>query len=191
MNIFGRLIPWWAFALAGIAVGGLLAGMAQQQRVSGIKTEFADYKTAQAALWAKQARLTADALTEARAKDDEIERQRRALETTITNNAKEAFDAEKKHSDDLAAAERVADGLRGQLRTIARGYAGLRDKAASDAAAAANLAPASAAVGVLVDLYERCDSRAGKVADFADRSYAAGQRCERDYDAAYNALRGR
>jgi len=51
LNIFGRLIPGWAIALAAAIVGALIAAGAQQMRVSALKAEHAEYKAEQAALW--------------------------------------------------------------------------------------------------------------------------------------------
>jgi hypothetical protein len=41
---------------------------------------------------------------------------------------------------------------------------------------------------VLTELYQRCDERTGKIAAFADAAHAAGQRCQRDYDTAREAM---
>jgi hypothetical protein len=59
--------------------------------------------------------------------------------------------------------------------------------AAARAAAAAGSAPAGDPIGVLADVLVRADDRAAVLADFADRSRAAGLACER----SYNALRRR
>lgn len=50
-------------------------------------------------------------------------------------------------------------------------------------AAAAGSAPTGDPIGVLADVLVRADDRAAVLADFADRSRAAGLACERSYDA--------
>ncbi len=55
--------------------------------------------------------------------------------------------------------------------------------AAARAAAAAGSAPAGDPIGVLADVLVRADDRAAVLADFADRSRAAGLACERSYEA--------
>ena len=127
MNFFGRLIPWWAFVAAGAVAGALLAGMVQQLRVAGIKTEFADYKTAQAELWRQQAEMTN------KVKDAvEAERQAKAADVAAldTRIAKEREDAS-------AETER-------RLRGIAAGTVRVRYVAGSCPAASPVPATASA-----------------------------------------------
>lgn len=79
---------------------------------------------------------------------------------------------------DAAAAGAAADGLRAALdrfRAAAR--------AAEGAGAAQRGASADATIGVLSDMLEELDRRAGIYAETADVAHAAGMTCERSFDA--------
>lgn len=79
---------------------------------------------------------------------------------------------------DAAAAGAAADGLRAALdrfRAAAR--------AAEDSGAAERGASAAATIGVLSDMLEELDRRAGIYAETADVAHAAGMTCERSFDA--------
>jgi hypothetical protein len=72
-----------------------------------------------------------------------------------------------------AAAQRLRQQLAANSATAA----------ASAAAPSPNCAPALAAASVHAELLDRAVQRSLILADFADRSQAAGQACERAYDA--------
>ena len=179
VNLFNKAVPLWAWIVA-IA---LLAAWGMAQR-----TQLYAERAAHAQKLAEIAGLTAAALQEARAQDAEIDRLSRALQTTFDTREKEDRHEVQAAAARAAAAESRAASLHDQLRTIARAYTGARDKADDAATLAADLAAARSAVGVLADVYERTDRRAGKIAVFADAAHAAGKRCERDYDAARAAV---
>jgi len=81
---------------------------------------------------------------------------------------------------DAAGADRAAGSLRGQLAVYvadarARG-------AAPNSQPVAGGAPASDATGVLADLFQRADTRAGVLAKALDAAFIAGRTCEREHD---------
>lgn len=105
-----------------------------------------------------------------------LEEQRRtAAQTEIANAAKKDADDARADARDAGAA---ADRLR---RRVAELLAAAR--AGKDPAAAGGSAPAADPLGVLADVLERADRRAGILAEYADASRVAGQACERSYDA--------
>ena len=183
MNIFGRLIPGWAIALAAAIVGTLIAAGAQQMRVSALKAEHAEYRAEQAALWRKQADLTAEAHRLALEADRAATQREQTLTATIESNAKEAKNAQTRIAADRDRALTSERSLRKQLDAITQRF-GAVHAANANPAAAGQQPPAGDAIGVLADVLGRCDQRAGILADFADRAHAAGLACERDYDAA-------
>ena len=189
MNLFGRLIPSWAIALAAAIVGALIAAGAQQMRVSALKAEHAEYNAEQAALWRKQADLTAEAHKLALEADRAAIQREHELTATIELNAKEAKNAQTRIAADRDRALTSERSLRKQLDAIAQRYRALV-AAGADSPAAGQQPPAGDAIGVLADVLGRADQRAGELADFADRAHAAGLACERDYDAARAALTG-
>lgn len=84
---------------------------------------------------------------------------------------------------DAARARAAADGLRKQLADYAAAW---RD-AGRSASAAGNGQAAGDPIGVLAELLGRIDERAGVLAQVADDARAAGQQCERSYDALTKA----
>ena len=113
--------------------------------------------------------------------------------TVAANNAKETqrrITKQKENDDaqaaqiarsnaDLVAAGAAADRLRQQsdsYRTAVR-------RAAGNPPTGTSSTPASNAVDVFADLFGRADKTAGELGAALDRSYAAGVRCARDYDA--------
>ena len=187
MNLFGRLIPSWAIALAAAIVGALIAAGAQQVRVSALKAEHAEYKAEQAALWRKQADLTAEAHKLALEADRAATQREQTLTATIESNAKEAKNAQTRIAADRDRARAAEHRLRDQLATLVQRYRADGTPGANPAAAG-HQPPAGDAIGVLADVLGRADQRAGILADAADRAHAAGLACERDYDAARAAL---
>ena len=188
MNLFGRLIPTWVIALAAALVGALIAAGAQQMRVSALKTEHAEYNAEQAALWRKQADLTAEAHKLALEADRAAIQREHELTATIELNAKEAKNAQTRIAADRDRALTSERSLRKQLDAIAQRYRALV-AAGADSPAAGQQPPAGDPIGVLADVLGRADRRAGVLAAFADAAHAAGLACERDYDAARAALK--
>ncbi|MGV0128838.1 DUF2514 family protein [Burkholderia gladioli] len=121
-------------------------------------------KTTQAA--AQKAQLAA--VTAARTE----EQRRTAAQSEIANEAARQRSAA---LGDAFAARAAADGLRKQVAALL--------SRAQHPATAAGSAPAGDPIGVLADVLESADERAGKLAEIADERGIAGQQCERDYDA--------
>ena len=187
MNLFGRLIPSWAIALAAAIVGALIAAGAQQMRVSALKTQHAEYKAEQAVLWRKQADLTAEAYKLALAADSVAIQREHELTATIESNAKEAKNAQTRIAADRDRALTSERSLRKQLDTIAQRYRAL-GAAGADSPATGQQPAAGNAFDLLTKLLGESDERSGILADFADRAHAAGLACERDYDAIHREL---
>lgn len=187
-----NIIPWWAWAAAGALAGALLAGGLQQARVSNVRAELAQVREQHAQAVADAA--TAQALAHAQALEIERELTAReqALQATIDKQAEEARHAQAQHAADRAAADAAAGRLREQLATITRAASAGARVASTDAAAIAReRAAAAATAGVLADVLQRADDRAGALAVFADAAHAAGSSCERVYGSARQAVTAR
>ena len=184
-----NLLPWWAFAAAGAVAGALLAGGVQQTRVSNAKAELAQVREQHAQAVADAALAKAAAHARALEIERELSAKEQALQATIDKQDQDARHAQSQHAADRAAATAAADRLRERLATITRAAsAGARVQADSNSSAARERAAADATARVLAELYQRCDSRAGVIAEFADRAHAAGSSCERAYTSAREAL---
>lgn len=118
----------------------------------------------------------AAAVDQAKATDRaRAEEQRRvAAQTEIANAAKQ--EAERARAD-----ARAADAVAGQLRQRVAGL--VAASRAGNPASASGSPAAGYSLGVLADVLQRCDRRAGILAEYADTARIAGQACERAYDA--------
>jgi hypothetical protein len=87
---------------------------------------------------------------------------------------------------DAAAANGVADRLRGALADIRRKLAASETGKLS--ANAASRQTAAETASLLADLYEESDRRAGEIAQYADAAASAGSVCERTYDAVTRSV---
>lgn len=128
-----------------------------------------------------QAKTTAAALSAAVDQVKAVDRaraeeQRRiAAQTEIANAAKKDADDARADARDAGAA---ADGLRKRVADLLAAA-----RAGKDSASPSGGAPAGDPLGVLADVLERADRRAGILAEYADAARVAGQACERSYDA--------
>ncbi len=108
--------------------------------------------------------------------DARREEQRRLFEQA------EIANAAKKEADQARADARAADAVAGRLRQrVAQLVAASR--AGGDSTATGGSSAASDPIGVLADVLERADRRAGVLAEYADAARIAGLACERAYDA--------
>jgi hypothetical protein len=155
---------WLALLVVSlIAYGG---GRWQQSHSEAVKYEGEKTK---AALSAAADQIKATDLARA-------EEQRRAVaQTEIANAAKK--DAEEARLD-ARTADAAADGLRKRINELLAAA-----RASQDSAATSGSASAGDPLGVLADVLEKSDRRAGIVAEYADSARIAGQACERAYDA--------
>jgi len=191
--VSGRQIKgWWALLLVAV-LGVPFVGMVvlKDSELTHLQAAFEKYKREQADRYAELESQRADALQTALDNETQVATLERALQETISHNAQEAHDAQVEYRQKIsvaaaAAERRVRDEQRAAVaRVLAAGDPGAADATADPAA---QLAAARATVGVLSELYERCDSRAGTRAEFADAAHAAGARCEQDYDSARSAV---
>jgi len=156
-----KVIPGWAWwALAVLLVAGV-----QQYRVMDAKGELSDAR----AEWSEAARKA-----EVRARSEE-QRRHTAIEG-IRRDAQEKIAAV---AADAAAADDAASRLRARVAQLSR-------RPASCPGVADGGEAADAARDLLAVMLGRLDEAAGGVAEFADRSRAAGLTCQ----FAYEAVRG-
>lgn len=158
MTAWLKLLPswlWWLLAL--VLVGGV-----QQYRVMDAKGELSDAR----AEWYETARQA-----EARARSEE-QRRHTAIEG-IRRDAQEKIAAV---AADAAAADDAAGRLRARVAELSR-------RPARCPGAAGGGEAADAARNLLADMLGRIDEASGGVAEFADRSRAAGLTCQVSYEA--------
>lgn len=127
------------------------------------------------------------------------ESERRRLEEARTRKAQqEAIDAAEQQAAQARADKIIAEAASGALqrryeqrvRDLVRAVtaaASARGEGQGGAAAAGPGPAADDAAGVLADVFSRCLDRVRVLADIADRRGAAGQACERAYDALTDA----
>lgn len=160
-----RIIPY--AVAAGLAA--LVLWLAYQH---GVSTTTADW----AARWEKQGRELAAAKAKAERIQRDEEQRRQADIEKVRDYAREQIE---RAQADAAAAADAADGLRKQARRLAA----RASQAGSHSAAAGGSKTAPGAAVVLADVLARADQRAGELASAYDRARAAGNACERAYDA--------
>lgn len=158
MTSWLKLVPgpaWWLLALV------LVAGV-QQYRVMDAKGELSVAR----AEWSEAARQA-----EAQARSEEQRRQ-----TAIEGIRRDAQEKIAAVAADAAAADDAAGRLRARVAELSR-------RPASCAGAAGGGEAADPARDLLADMLGRLDAAAGGVAEFADRSRAAGLTCQVSYEA--------
>ncbi len=167
-------IPWRAIGVAVLAAGLFAAGWTangwrKDAEIAGMNADLARERGRQA-------------LAQVKAVDDaRIEEQRRAAaQMEIANAAKRDADAARADARDAGAA---TDRLRVRVNELLAAA-----RASKDSAAFAGGPAAGDPLGVLADVLERADRRAGILAEYADAARIAGQACERAYDALTPAL---
>jgi len=158
VTAWAKLAPgwaWWALALV------LVAG-AQQYRVMNANGELSDAR----AEWSEAARQA-----EARARSEEQRRQ-----TAIEGIRRDAQDKIAAVAADAAAADDAAIRLRARVAVLSR-------RPASCPGVAGGGEAADPARDLLAVMLSRIDEASGGVAEFADRSRAAGLTCQVSYEA--------
>ncbi|MBO4120302.1 DUF2514 family protein [Cupriavidus gilardii] len=156
-------MPWVKIVAAGAALAlAFLAGSEFTAR--GKDAEIAEIRRAAAV---DQVKATDRARAE--------EQRRIAAQTEIANAAKQEAE--------LARADaRAADAVAGQLRQRIAGLVAA-SRSGGDSAPTSGGASTGDSLGVLADVLERADRRAGILAEYADAARIAGQACERAYQA--------
>ena len=158
MTAWLKFVPgwaWWSLALV------LVAGM-QQYRVMDAKGELSVAR----AEWSETARQA-----EAQARTEEQRRQ--VAVEGIRRDAQEKIAAV---AADAAAADDAASRLRARVAQLSR-------RPASCPGAAGGGEAADPARDLLAVMLSRLDEASGGIAEFADRSRAAGLTCQVSYDA--------
>lgn len=152
-----RSVPPWAWAL----VAALLWGGFQHHRA---KTAGEELRQAQATAAQQEAQALRDNIAETE--------RRMAAQQETTNAAHAELDKARR---DAAAARDAA----GRVRSAFAAYAA--SAASVGASAPGRSQAADASVALCTDLLGRTVARAAELADLADRSFIAGQACERSY----------
>jgi len=179
----------WSALAWTIAFGVLGAAFVGQREITAsVEVRLAEAKTENARLSAAYAQAEANARQQALEHERAIAAKEQSLTATIETNAKETRRVQATLTADRDRARAAERRLREQLATITSRYRTL-DATGADSTPAGKQSPAGDAIGVLADVLGRADQRAGELADFADRAHAAGLSCERDYDAAREAMR--
>lgn len=165
-----RMLPAWGWvALAGVVLAGLVGGV-QQLRVSVVEAEAA---TARTDLSDYRLEISErDRRADARARAEE--RRRQVAIDEVENDAKRKLELAR---DDAVAAQSAADGLQREVARLRGGRS-----ATCSAIAEQQRQAGTDAVGVLAELFESADRRAGALAAALDRSRIAGLACERSYN---------
>lgn len=157
---------WLAIAVVALALAGVIGG--QHLRIGSLNNRLD--------------KANAD-LTQAKKLAVDLNVQFRAAEASWAKTQKEDLDAHQAQVTRLAADKAIADAAAGKLRQrVADLVAHAREAAAHPSAAAAS-ASTDDPIGVLADVLERADARAGSMAAIADARGAAGELCEKLYDS--------
>lgn len=126
----------------------------------------------------------------AKARDNALARERaardeeRALAASLMETVNATQDALAAARRDIVARDAAADRLRNEFATR---VANLASSVRETSPAPDSRAPAAGAGLVLTDVFGRTDARLRSCAAALDESRAAGQACERAYDAAVKA----
>ena len=179
----------WSALAWTIAFGVLGAAFVGQREITAsVEVRLAEAKTENARLSAAYAQAEANARQQALEHERAIAAKEQTLTATLETNAKETRRVQATLTADRDRARAAERRLREQLATITSRYRTL-DATGADSTPAGKQSPAGDAIGVLADVLGRADRRAGVLAAFADAAHAAGAACERDYDAAREAMR--
>ncbi len=165
-----KLVPawcWWVLALSAVAGGQQLRVLAAQSDAAGARSELSGYRLV---VSERDRRADAAARTEERRRQGAVEK--------VDEDAKGKLDAA---LADAAGAQSAADRLQLEVDRLRAGRS-----ATCGAIAAQQRQAGASAIGVLADLFESADRRAGELAAALDRSRVAGLACE----SAYEAVRG-
>lgn len=127
--------------------------------------------------WVQRDKEDSDALAKRQA-GERAEEQRR--QQAANQAAKDADEDNEQLKADALDAQRSADRLRKQLAQLRQQFADSETGKLSSAASSS--ASKSQAIILLTELLSESNEAAGEYAKEADRSYGAGQTCERIYD---------
>lgn len=169
MSLWLKAVPawvWWLLVLLSIAGVQQLRVLAAQGNAAGVAAELSDYR-----LEVSERDRRADATARSE------ERRRQVAVDKVEEDAKGKLDAARA---DAADAQSASDQLQLEVNRLRAGRS-----ATCNTIAAQQREAGVSAVGVLADLFESADRRAGELAAALDRSRVAGLACE----AAYGSIR--
>lgn len=172
----GNVLLWF---VGGALAGSLVFGSAQTLRLARARVDLAAEKRN---LATEQRDRAEDLARAAQAAREQTERFR-AKEAEWGESQRRAIDAEKLKTERARADLVLADAARGRVQQRVAFLVTAARRAAADPAAASASAPADDSAGMLAELQRRADERAGVLARVADERGAAGELCERAYDA--------
>ncbi|MFC4431400.1 DUF2514 family protein [Cupriavidus respiraculi] len=167
-------VPWRAVAAVGLAVlsfgiGWTVNGWRKESQIDRLVAQQAEERRAQADAQLK-------AVDAAR-----LEEQRRtAAQMEIANAATEELEGARRDASDAGAA---AERLRSRVAELVAA-----SRAGQDSGSAGAGPTTDDPIGMLADVLERADRRAGLLAQYADAARIAGQACERSYDSLNASL---
>jgi hypothetical protein len=162
-----KIVPawaWWLLALLVVAGGQQLRVMAAHSAAAGALSQLSDYRLE---VSERDRRADAAARTE--------ERRWHAAVEKVDEDAKGKLDAA---LADAAGAQSAADRLQLEVARLRASRS-----ATCNTIAAQQREAGVSAIGVLADLFESADRRAGELASALDRSRVAGLACEAAYDS--------
>lgn len=165
-----ELIPRWALA-AAVAALLALCGV-QTTRLAWEQTSHAKDNKEHAEKIATQERTARDAVTAAR---DEEKRRYTALQGVVDETQVQLDRARA----DAAVAGDAGKRLRDRLAALATSC---RSRGGGNPGTASGSPSAQETFNLLTDVQRRLDEASDGIAEFADRSHAAGSACERSYD---------
>lgn len=163
----------YALLLGAAVIAALFAVIGVQTvRLSGAKTELANYRTQVAQERQQQTQAALDeAADKARETKRRLERQQ--------ENQREQDAMVARMRRDLDDALAVADRVRQQSAQAAREWSARL----GDSPTREDLAAAAAAIELLADVRSRLERSGAELAGYAGAARAAGLKCEADYDA--------
>ena len=166
-------VSGWLLPAAGVAFGlAAIFGTAQTYRLKTAKAETAQVKQAWQLDRAQAVALALQAATAYRAKEQAWQLAQ-----------KEASDEAERQLTQARADAAIADAAAGRLQQRVAALIVQARAAAANPVAAASSTPVADPIGMLANVLSRLDKAAGQFAQNADESRAAGEACERSYDA--------
>ncbi|BDN97286.1 TPA: DUF2514 family protein [Citrobacter braakii] len=164
--------------LIGVFVASCLGGVGYAIHHNSYESGKLDERTQWALKWLARDKADKDAkIAQEKAQRDEELRRKKESEEIVEHAEQER----KKTLADVAAADAVAEQLRGTIASIRKQLATSETSRLS--ANVASRQTAAETASMFADLYEESDRRAGEIAEYADAAASAGAVCEMTYSA--------
>lgn len=175
--MIGRLlgfVPAWAWALFLAAiVTGLVAGVSQYEvRLASLRSDLASEQRLRAQEQSTYRQAALDQATAFHTKERGWE-----------DAKKESQDEAERQAAEAAAGLARADAARSRVQQRADSLAAACYRPAPGAGAVAGSSNAAGAGLLLANVFGRADTRAGQLADYADKLRVAGEACNREHDS--------